>query len=206
MDKEFVFSEHALVRIGERMKLNPKQVGRKIIEGLMVEVATAASVESHKYGVLWDPVAQKPFLLVFRAEEGKWSLLTVYETFPYHSRMDNVVIKSYHINGARTLSVDYSRNLIESKRKAKRSVVFLDLIVRHLNLGGKPTSRRYALGKVGIEDYETRLRSNAKLLLEDLLRPETLDKVEVPKDSLIYYEAYRKTETGKLIVGGGQFE
>lgn len=204
MNGEFVFSGHSRLRITQRMKLTPLEVEQKVKAGLMVEVITIGVFKVRKYGVLWDPEARKPFLLIWKKVDDVWSLSTVYETFPNHWRKDWVRIQPYHCYGAKRRHLDFVQAEEEANRKAKESVVHLDLIVHYLTPERKPRTSRYRLGQIGREDFELRLKSDAKLLFNELLSSSSLELIEVPKDAAIRYEVYRRVGKKKLVIGGGE--
>ena len=96
-----VVSEQGSQRIRERMKTPEQELVQRIDKRQCVLIATRAEGGTPaQYFVVWDEIAQEPFLVIVEVFRGSRSIRTVYQTRHLHSRKHGVIVRQDHIEKA----------------------------------------------------------------------------------------------------------
>lgn len=210
---EIVLSDHSEVRIKERMLLAPEEVLVRLQKEIYDEVKTIEKDGIvYKYVVIWDDIAQKPFLLIMGKETKAWTVISVYETFKDHFRKDNAIVRLSHIFISRR---KYNRYLAKTEAKKQKQLledemgkmVHLDIKV---NLYSESERRQQVktfkrIVSVPPEDYQARLQSNPLLLLNEALAKMSEYQVDYPAGVQFLIEVYHSRQTGRVVLYKGMF-
>ena len=179
------FSEHGRGRIKERMKMQEQELVRCIEKRQCLLIATTTGATPEQYIVVWDDIAQKPFLVIVEVFEYVRNIKTAYETWHFHSRKHGVMVLQSHIEKAKLRMPKKDATVDGTSEERVLQVV---LIIRQAGT----STRREKLGTISNLEY-TRDFGNLETYLDWYIK-NSGKEIVIPKNCDVQVDLRRKNK------------
>ncbi len=196
-----VVSEHGSQRIRERMKTPEQELVQRIDKRQCVLIATREEGGTPaQYIVVWDEIAQEPFLVIVEVFRGSRSIRTVYQTRHLHSRKHGVIVRQDHIEKAvhRLTSGNTRHQAQEEKPKQETSddtgVRLLQIYLAIKVHGERPIRR--VLEVISNTDFAQKFGTLENYLMWYL--DNGSEEIPIPKHSNVWIHLRRKNKLDVL--------
>lgn len=193
-----IASEHGSARIKERMGMHEKDLIRILMNRRCILITKTLSDTPEQYIVVWDEIAQKPFLVIVEVFLYLRNIKTVYETWPYHSRRHGVMVMPSHINQAKeVVRTKDERNTnkgtppnSEEGPAERRLSITITVMQRS---GASVTVKRERLATISSTEFANNF-GNLTSYLAWYIDNNGKGEIEIPKDSNVYLDLRRKNK------------